>query len=167
MNPQVIFWIGGAALPLIGGLAVKPFAGRIRRGIKVPAISDNPTIETAWRTLIHHPDKSGQWVGHVERLILFGALCATEKEAVTAVAAWVAFKVAAKWEAWNHMGHIPDTVKHVEELRYATARRIWAAQGYAALVLGTSANLMLAIAGAALATHGQAWSATFPCLVLG
>jgi hypothetical protein len=75
---------------------------------------------------------------------LFWALAEHSWEAV---GIWVVFKVAAKWEARNHLAYVPDTVEGVSDLEWAAARRVWAAREYATFVVGTAANLVLAAAG--------------------
>jgi len=147
----------GLLVTMVGGLCVKPLLEVLREKIKVPEISDVAETQAAWEKLISHPDASGRWVGTLERLVFFAALHLQPREAAAAIGVWLAFKVAAKWEAWNHMAHVPERIRGVPPLRLAVARRIWAAQGYATLVVGTSANFLLAACGAALAYYGWVW----------
>lgn len=143
----------GFAFTFTAGLGVKPFLAWLRDRIVVPSISGNDEVSQLWRDLQRHPD-AGTWVGIFERIILFGAVLAGSWEAV---GIWLAFKLAAKWEAWNHMGFVPDDPTHdhaVAPLRWASARRVWAAQGYATLVVGTATNLLLAAFGASIAKCG-------------
>jgi hypothetical protein len=140
-----------------GALGVKQLVIWLRKQIEVPSISNIPEIQSGWNDLISREDKGGQWIGHIERLALFAVMFFAPSDAPAAVGVWLAFKVAAKWEAWHHMGHIPDEIKDVDPLRLAFARRIWAAQGYATFVVGTSVSVLLAVGGAALARYGGAW----------
>jgi hypothetical protein len=144
----------GLSLTLLAGMAVKPFLDCLRRRIVVPAISEDTEIAELWSQLQEHPTASGTWVGIFERIVLFGAVLAGSWEAV---GVWLAFKLAAKWEAWDHMGFVPDDPapgKNVAPLKWAAARRVWAAQGYATFVVGTAANLLLAAVGASIAECG-------------
>jgi hypothetical protein len=142
---------------LIGGCATPSFLAFLRRQIPVPAISDDPAVHEEWKKLIKHPDESGKWIGHLERMIFFFALFIDAKDAAAAIGVWLAFKVAAKWEAWNHMAYVPDRVKDVPPLRLASARRIWAAHGYATFVMGTGANFFFGAAGAVWGHYGRIW----------
>jgi hypothetical protein len=127
----------------------------------VPSISDDPTIQAAWARLIERRDEAGMWVGYLERIVFFSALLlgAREvKEGVAAIGVWLAFKVAAKWESWNHMAYVPESVDGVDDrLRYALGRRIWAAHGYATFVMGTGMNFVVAAACAALTYLSWMW----------
>jgi hypothetical protein len=149
--------LGGLLVTMWVGLFVKPFIEHLRLEIPIPSISDDLETEAKWQRLVGKGDKSGMWVGRLERLILFGALLLGAKEAASVIGVWLAFKLAAKWEAWNHMSHVPDSIKDVDDLRYAYARRIWAAHGYGTLVLGTGANFLAAGVGAVLTRFGLAW----------
>lgn len=86
-------------------MAVKHLLAGLRGKIVVPKISDNDAeLNKLWVQLQAHPNASGTWVGHFERVVLFGAVLVGSWEAVSV---WLAFKLAAKWEAWNYMGYVP------------------------------------------------------------
>jgi hypothetical protein len=157
MSDTTFAWVAFVAV-MIGGLGVHCLVRLVRRTIKVPPIAaDSDPAQLAWEELYMRRDTSGHWVGAVERIIFFGSLLLVPHDAPVAIAAWLAFKVAAKWEAWNHMGYVPDHIEDIPPLTLALARRIWAAQGYATLVVGTSANFLLAAAGVAFARYGRTW----------
>jgi hypothetical protein len=156
-----VFAVIGFLLTMALGGCVKPFIEWLRKKeITVPPISDDPTApaQRAWKELIDRRDEGGKWIGRLERIIFFVALYLGRESAVPAIGLWLAFKVAAKWEAWNHMGYVPDASDvNVDPLKYALARRIWAAQGYATFVMGTGASLIIAAIGAAVARCGRSW----------
>jgi hypothetical protein len=139
----------------------RSFVEYLRRRLHVPSISDDLAIQAAWEKLTERRDEAGRWVGSLERLVFFSALLlGTTKanEAVAAIGVWLAFKVAAKWESWNHMAYVPESVPGVDDpLRYALARRIWAAHGYATFVMGTGMNFVVAAACAALTYLSWMW----------
>ena len=154
----------GLAFTLLAGLGVKPFLKWLREEIPVPTISDDDDLNRLWREVQKHPEASGTWVGVFERIVLFWAVWAGSWEAV---GIWLAFKLAAKWEAWNQMGFVPDNPTFepsVAPLRWAAARRVWAAQGYATFVVGTATNLLLAATGASITKFGtKALCLLCPC----
>jgi hypothetical protein len=145
---------GGAGLLVTAllGLSVSPFLGHIRDRIYIPPISEDASVQHRWHQLVTHPKTSGQWVGWLERLVMYGAMYLEPKDAAAAIGVWLAFKLAAKWEAWSNIALVPDSLSDVgvDPLRYAIARRMWAAQGYATLVLGTGANFLIALFGTAV-----------------
>jgi hypothetical protein len=149
----------GLSVTLLVGLAVKPFLRFIRQRIPIPDISTNVQVNSEWKDVYAHPDESGFWVGQFERLVLYFALLGSSWELV---GIWVGFKVASKWEAWNHMGYVPERPAddEVSPLAWAKARRIWAAQGYATFIVGTATNGLLAAFGVALARNEYGWLGT-------
>jgi len=142
---MTVYWVSGFLLTsLVGYFAVAPFLDWIRGRLPLPSLPSSNTIEIAWKALTHHPKASGDWVGIAERIVLFWALSETSWEAV---GIWIVFKVAAKWEARNHLAYVPEKVSGVPDLEWAAARRVWAAREYATFVVGTAANLLLAAGG--------------------
>jgi hypothetical protein len=152
----------GLAAVLMGGLGVKPLLKCLRAQFRIPKISDDEKVQGMWKDLYRHPDPSGQWIGNCERVFLYFALIHAPWEAI---GAWLLFKLGSKWEAWNQMGYVPDDPnrrdkdgniigEEIHLLKWAYARRIWAAQGYGTFVVGTAANLFLAAIGVFVATRG-------------
>ena len=84
--------------------------------------------------------------GILERLIFFGSFVMAEP---VVVAAWLVFKTAAKWKTWESVDKIRakeadtmQTIKHdVPEI----------SMRYKAFLVGTAANIVAALAGAAVA----------------
>ena len=145
--------VAGFLFTFVLGFVVAPLLGVLRKAMNVPSIATGQ-LETWWQELRAHPEPSGTWVGILERFVLFWALYGPTWEAV---GIWFVFKVAAKWEARNHIAFLPeypDENHSVPPLQWARARRIWAAQEYATFVVGTGANLLLAAAGVFIAKCG-------------
>lgn len=148
----VLSFVAGLLLTMIvGWYSVRPILARLRAKLEPPTISEDSEIQDGWVAMTSHPDSGGNWIGNVERLIFFLAMYLHGWEAI---AVWLAFKVASKWEAWNHMGHVPEHIDKVDPLRYAGARRIWAAQSYATFLVGTAMNAFIAGLGYLVARHG-------------
>ena len=135
------------AFTVIAGTSVAPFLRWLRKKINVPTISSDKELEGAWKELRRHPEPSGTWVGIFERILFFMFLYLDNW---AAIGIWMAFKVAAKWEARNHIGYLPDSPdmsNTVPPMKWARARRVWAAQEYATFVVGTAWNLLFAWVG--------------------
>jgi hypothetical protein len=156
MNSGAWWFGGGLALTVAAGHLI---VGRILRKLRAQinrkndTISDDPETEREWDELVCHRDMAGHWIGFFERLIFF-AVTYVGGSAWGAIGVWLAFKVAAKWEAWHHMGYVPDAIHHVRPLKLALVRRRWAAEGYATFMIGTVLNLIVALCGVAVATRG-------------
>jgi hypothetical protein len=140
----MLYWLSGLLLTSVAGyFAVPAFLKWVRGRLPLPSLSSDEAIEKAWKALTKHPKASGDWVGIFERIVFFWAL-SVSPPSWEAVGIWIVFKVAAKWEARNHLGYVPDHIDDVSELEWAAARRVWAAREYATFVVGTAANLLLA-----------------------
>jgi hypothetical protein len=83
-------------------------------------------------------------LGHLERLIFFAAFWVAGGWALAA--AWLVFKVVAKWHAWNALARLGDAAP-LEDRAALLAR---AAFDYRLFVLGTAVNLVAGIAGLAV-----------------
>lgn len=161
----------GLMFTIVAGFGVRPLLAVLRWRIPIPRISSDEVIQKLWKDLYRHPDRSGNWVGQFERVLLFFALIGPTWEVV---GIWLVFKLGAKWEAWNHMGFVPDDPnrrdhegkilgEEIHLLAWARARRIWAAQGYSTFVVGTAMNLFIAAIGVFIAVRGPE---IFECLRL-
>src|SRR5262245_12319451 len=62
----------------------------------------------------------GKQLGVMERLIFFAALWRPEYAAVAG--AWLVFKAAGKWAAWQHIAQIPKEPADVEDRIVASSR---------------------------------------------
>ncbi len=101
-----------------------------------------------WRkaTNNQHVKSSGLLLGALESTLLFAAIW-TRAEVV--VGGWLAFKLAAKWEAWSHIVSPSTTALPFpdDELRSLWARHGWGVQLLRRFLLGTLWNLLGAGAG--------------------
>jgi len=81
--------------------------------------------------------------------------------APTVTIAWLAFKMASKWEAWTNLYRVPDAIRRVDPLDFLRARVAWGSRIYQRFLIGTSANLIASFVGIGLFY----WLIeTFPCL---
>ena len=153
MNERNGLTLVGFLFTMVAGqLIVSRVLRYMRRTNPIPSISPDPQIQGQWEELIRHPDANGNWVGNCERIVFFVVLFLGEWQAV---GVWLAFKVAAKWEAWSHMAFVPDDFAKADPVLYAIARRRWAAQGYGTFVVGTVLNGILAGAGVLIAKYAE------------
>jgi len=86
----------------------------------------------------------GKWLGIIERLLIFFAVWINE---YTIIAAWLAFKVATKWEVWNNIVKVPDLLPESKDnlstLCYLKARRAWGAMVLSGFLIGTITNVLI------------------------
>ena len=97
-----------------------------------------------WKRNFIDPQPGGEALGYLERLIFFAAFWVSGGWALAA--AWLAFKVAAKWHLWNQASKLVDPSR-VDDRAALLGR---AAIDYRFFVLGTAANLIAGLAGLAV-----------------
>ena len=68
-------------------------------------------------------------------------------DAYSIIAAWLAFKVASKWQVWAVIVSVPKTLEGVNEFDFLVARHKWASQRLVTFLLGTNANILIAFTG--------------------
>ncbi|OGI47912.1 MAG: hypothetical protein A2637_03085 [Candidatus Muproteobacteria bacterium RIFCSPHIGHO2_01_FULL_65_16] len=96
-----------------------------------------------WRDLTAG-NEGGVYLGYLERLLYFGAFWEKEPLIVTA---WLAFKLASKWNVWTNVIAVPEIVKRTDPLDYLIARRRWGSHLLVTFLVGTLSNLILAYIG--------------------
>ena len=95
--------LSGLILTLALGFLTKEFLN-MAVSVELPARYNNvKDIE---------PGGGGSYLGHLERLLFFVAFWL---EAYVLIVGWLAFKVAAKWAAWQHVVRIPESTDSVED----------------------------------------------------
>ena len=100
--------------------------------------------EARWKEAVAIPNLSGgSMLGFLERLI---ALIALAINAPLIIGAWLAFKVASKWEAWSNIIQVNPKLGEKDEVSYLAARRRWGSIMYMRFILGTISNLLLGMA---------------------
>jgi len=59
----------------------------------------------------------------------------------------MAFKVASKWESWQNVVRVPDTLTepNVSQLELLRARRQWGAILYTRFLCGTLVNVLIGV----------------------
>lgn len=94
----------------------------------------------------------GSWIGLTETILFYALLLASRPEGI---AAWLVFKVAAKWDAWKNIVQWPDRLPGHEKdeknplviARYVGARNMIGSWIMGRFTLGTAINIIVALAG--------------------
>jgi hypothetical protein len=136
--------IGLTVTAAVGLISVRRILEILRERIRIPPVAESRAQQLAWEKLIEHPEESGRWVGVTERFVFFFGILFGSWEPI---GIWLVFKMAAKWEAWSHLARVPDHLEGLDDLKVAVARRVWAAQSYCTLVVGTALNFLIAWLG--------------------
>jgi hypothetical protein len=63
------------------------------------------------------------------------------------VAAYFAFKVAAKWDTWAHVIKVPDKLDNFSDTAYLGIRNRWGSSVLQWFLLGTLANVVIGFVG--------------------
>lgn len=150
------------ALNLLVGIAVLGALGFwatylnriIKEKIPVPAPSDK--VSGKWSVLTG-PEKGGSTLGEWERALFFVCFWL---DAHLLVVAWLAFKVASKWQVWSSVVALPKELPDVDTIDYLISRRAWGAQTLTAFLVGTAFNIVAAAVAVAIARNWRlVWQA--------
>jgi len=116
--------------------------------IRKLAISDikKPVNYTSqeWEDLITPPEKGGRWLGRLERIFSFLIFLFWIPEGILA---WLAFKVASKWEVWQNIIKVPEDKQTIDKLKLSV-RRAWGSRVLQSFLIGTLGNLLAGFFGA-------------------
>jgi hypothetical protein len=100
-----------------------------------------------WSDIVR-PRHGGEWVGRVERLVLFVSFISG---AIAIAVSWLALKLASNWQGANTMNAIPSGIRDSMQLDIWRARMHWASRSYVRFIVGTGANITIAFAGVGVA----------------
>lgn len=111
----------------------------------------------AWRE-IYDPgkekDKGGIWIGWLERYLFLGAFWLDQP---VVIGIWLAFKLGTKWEVWKDVTRVPEKLPNVDEVSYLQRRSKWASWLLNRFLIGTVANLLMAMVAVVIA-EGIVWA---------
>jgi hypothetical protein len=99
-----------------------------------------------WLQAIGSRRHAPELLGWLERTFFFAAIWL---EQPLGIGAWLAFKVATKWNAWTMLGKIPDDLGGHTDAERTRSRAEWAAYLNNRLLIGTLYNILCGVAGAA------------------
>ena len=103
---------------------------------------DIPKEFEAWKSA--QKDGGGSDLGLLERLLFFAAFWL---DAHVIAGAWLAFKVAAKWAAWQHIQKIPASSSWNDDRKYLNTRFYLSSNVLGRFLNGTIYNIFCAGVG--------------------
>jgi len=112
----------------------------LRDRIQVPRPRGLSRADIAtWTQIANTPGPAGgRWIGALERAFLFLAILASVP---TLLIAWLAFKVATKWEVWTNLYRVPDKLPRLNQMDFFLARTRLGARVFQRFMVGTLFNL--------------------------
>lgn len=144
-EPDLQILLGLAFTIIIGGLVVGPMVRAVGRRIPIPPPNDDPVMLEQWKRL-HGLYTGGAWIGAIERPIFFAACWL---QAWLLLSAWLVFKLAFYWQSANYAAY-PQEMPTGDSLRWLVAKRQMGTNHVATALVGTGANIVLALAGVAI-----------------
>jgi len=147
---MIVFWnlvVGLFALYCLGRGA-RPLLDYVKKSYGF--VPPSESLKEKWTSLTQG-DKAGAVLGYLERLAFFGAFWF---DAAAMVAAWLAFKVASKWNVWSNVILVPKTISGIDELDYLIARRRWGSQILMSFLIGTLFNVIVGFLAAQIGLNG-------------
>lgn len=150
MKPPLWHIAVGFVVTFILGLFVRRVMKYAGRTIPLTPPSDASDKQKHDWEMIIKGNESGAILGSLERIIFFAAFLA---EAHIAVAAWLAFKVASKWNAWENVIAIPKKIDGVDDLNFLVARSSLGSHVLMTFQIGTAYNIIAGLFGALIARH--------------
>ena len=112
----------------------------------------NDLIKEKWTSIINvNVAKGNHILGYMERIIFYFSLL-SGKEMV--IVGWLAFKVAAKWQVWQHVIIIPtklDGLSDIENIEFFKVRHTWGSKLLVVFFVGTLSNILTSFVGVIIA----------------
>lgn len=146
----------GEVLGFLAGLATTGLLGMLVPVIirlQVPSASTPPRglTKERWGAVTHigaDLQKPVRLLGLLERVLFFVCFWLGAWELA---AAWLAFKLASKWQSWSSIVKVPEAAPDgVDQLDYLSAKNVWASQVLQRWLIGVLLNILVAFAGLAV-----------------
>lgn len=153
MSQSLPHLIAGLLVTILLGFGVRPLLSRATESMPpIPPSEASEKQKQQWKELVAG-NEGGAVLGWLERLMFFAAFIA---DAPIAVGAWLAFKVASKWQAWTSIISVPSKIEGFnDELDFLIARRRWGSHLLITFLIGTAYNVLAGMVGAAVALHWE------------
>lgn len=129
----------GFAVTLALGFGARPLQSLAKRGMSLRP--PNERLKQQWE-LLANANEGGALLGWLERFIFFGALSAN---ASLLIGAWLAFKVASKWQAWSGVISVPNSIEGLDPMDYLLASRSWGSHLLMTFLVGTAYNVLVGL----------------------
>jgi len=110
----------GLLITLLLGFGAKPLLRQATKSMS-PLRPPSAALTDQW-AILTSASEGGAMLGWLERFIFFVALWA---EAHILIGAWLAFKVASKWQAWSNVISVPNSIEGLDPIDFLIARRSW------------------------------------------
>ncbi|HZE90972.1 MAG TPA: hypothetical protein VE029_04560 [Rhizobacter sp.] len=157
MTPLSQFAVG-LAVTFLFSFGAKPVQKLAKRHMLLHPPSDR--LKAQWE-LLANTNEGGAILGWLERFMFFGALSA---DASLLIGAWLAFKVASKWQAWSGVIAVPSTIEGLDPIDYLIARRSWGSHLLMTFLVGTAYNVLVALLAIAVGRYWQELHAFFEAI---
>lgn len=123
---------------------------RALESVRVDPGARVPNLQGLWDALstVERETATGT-LGAFERILFFGAFLLPG--AAVAAAGWLAFEIAAKWQAWQQIVKVPESrLRESTEEESLRFRHAWGSRTLARFLIGTLANVIIGMAAAVL-----------------
>ena len=154
MQVIVVAVVGALVTAAVGHVVVRRVLNSVEASmlrpwggiLPAPSWVEQPVWDDSWKR-----QGGGPYVGFVEQIIIFASFWADGGWPL--LASWLAFKVACQWESWKHSSGLVDLAKERPAATAADLLAIqrWVAIRYVTFLVGTGANIVIALAVAAVA----------------
>ena len=135
----------GLGVTVLLGLGVGCLVRRVGDSIG-PLPAPSPETTAQWERLTAQKT-GGAWIGHVERPIFFAALWIAGAWPI--LSSWLVFKLAFYWQGANFTA-FPTSSPDPREAEYLVAKRQLGTHHVATALVGTGANIVVALIGVAV-----------------
>jgi hypothetical protein len=143
---QLVNWYAllGLGVTVILGFGTKCLVEHV--GNSLPIESPNTDLEPYWDKL-RKMKAAGSMIGHVERPIFFAALWITNGWPI--LTSWLVFKLAFYWQGANFTA-FPVEPPNKDQAAWLVAKRQLGTHHVATALVGTGANIVVALVGVAV-----------------
>lgn len=143
---DILYGVLAGIVVLILEIPITHIIDKITEGTKV--IRPSGFNSKQWEQLVGYSDDNGKngsiLIGRLERILFFVSLLLNFPQLILA---WFAFKVASKWETWNNLIKVPQSLRGVKPQEYLVSRNRWGTKTYQRLLIGMLLNLLSAFIG--------------------
>jgi hypothetical protein len=137
----------GLAVTVALGFGVGCLVYTVGEAIPIPPPSKEAGTVELWDKLLGQ-STGGWWIGNVERILFFAACWSGVWQLLSS---WLVFKLALYWQGANFTAFPEQSPATDKDLAWLVARRQLGTHHVATVLVGTGANIVLALLGVAVA----------------